>query len=229
LRFRGITFIVGFLFGNLFCLLYFIPFQTVEDEPRNGILFFFLFHSFLISSFIFFNLIHCLFILLEVNTLERRTSLEISSPSYPVWNDLTSLVVCAAHGLYFGNNFWYLEPPQEKQISSFVAHVNIAIQIADEDQKSLLLFSGGQTRFKAGPVAEANGYWEVANERNWFGHPSLFFLFFSFLFFSFLFFLFLSFFFLDLKYIEIESIIKRCSISCINRRVCKRFFWKSFI
>lgn len=38
---------------------------------------------------------------------------------------------------------------------------------------SLLVFSGGETRPKAGPYAEAQSYWFLAYQNNWFGYPEI--------------------------------------------------------
>jgi hypothetical protein len=57
----------------------------------------------------------------------------------------------------------------------YCEHVRTGVLIASrgKDPKSLLVFSGGETRRKAGPYAEAQSYWFLASQNSWFGHPEI--------------------------------------------------------
>lgn len=101
--------------------------------------------------------------------------------SQNLYSHLQNLVMVAGHAIYTrggsncgeveGDESWYLESYQkhEGQVSTFVQHIRIGVQVAAEDEKSLLLFSGGETRKKAGPRSEAQSYWSVAESKDWFG------------------------------------------------------------
>lgn len=54
-----------------------------------------------------------------------------------------------------------------------MAHIRLGVEQAAADPKSVLLFSGGKTRASAGPRAEAEGYWLVAEANDWFGFPEV--------------------------------------------------------
>lgn len=53
---------------------------------------------------------------------------------------------------------------------AFVEHIRKGIEVTDSDSKALLVFSGGQTRVKAGPKSEAVSYYAVAEHFDWWGH-----------------------------------------------------------
>eukprot|EP00917_Polyrhabdina_sp_WS-2016_P025062 GHVP01054021.1.p1 GENE.GHVP01054021.1~~GHVP01054021.1.p1 ORF type:complete len:344 (+),score=52.99 GHVP01054021.1:13-1044(+) len=48
-------------------------------------------------------------------------------------------------------------------------HIIRGLRELKDDKNALLVFSGGQTKIKAGPVSEAQSYWYLANSFNWFG------------------------------------------------------------
>jgi hypothetical protein len=56
---------------------------------------------------------------------------------------------------------------------AFAAHIQEGIRRAEQDDSSMLMFSGGQTRVEAGPKSEALSYFEVADENRWFGSPQV--------------------------------------------------------
>ncbi|KAL6504825.1 hypothetical protein OROHE_023583 [Orobanche hederae] len=97
---------------------------------------------------------------------------------YPFAN-FRNLVMVAGHSVYTGSkcekvdeeNAWYLEPYQKHpgQAATFVEHIQKGVEIAANDDVSLLLFSGGETRKDAGPRSEAQSYWIVAESKQWFG------------------------------------------------------------
>jgi hypothetical protein len=59
--------------------------------------------------------------------------------------------------------FWW------RQVETFVEHIREGVRLAGEDMNALLVFSGGETRFSAGPRSEAQSYWMVAEHSSWFG------------------------------------------------------------
>jgi hypothetical protein len=66
-------------------------------------------------------------------------------------------------------NSWYLLSYQKSQgfptiISS---HVKKGVDLAIEDENSILIFSGGQTRKDVGPTSEAASYYYLADEKKW--------------------------------------------------------------
>ncbi len=93
---------------------------------------------------------------------------------------LTSLVLVACHSVYTGLDFqnpedasaWALldyQKSTEGQTHSFLEHIMLGVEEAAKDDSALLVFSGGQTRKTAGPRAESQGYWLVAESMGWFG------------------------------------------------------------
>lgn len=93
--------------------------------------------------------------------------------------ELKNLILVACHSVYTGVDFshpedqssWLLLDYQKipGQTESFLSHIKLGIERASDDESSMLLFSGGQTRREAGPRAEAMGYWMVAEANGWFG------------------------------------------------------------
>lgn len=64
---------------------------------------------------------------------------------------------------------WYLLSYQIGQgfPEIITSHIQKGIEIANNDQNSLLIFSGGQTRNDVGPTSEAASYYYLAKEKNW--------------------------------------------------------------
>ncbi|KAG0491231.1 hypothetical protein HPP92_004629 [Vanilla planifolia] len=108
----------------------------------------------------------------------HKDDFNFASDSYPM-KDLHNLVMVAGHSIYTSNtcgkfdseDSWFLEPYQKHpgQASTFVAHIKKGVEIAGQDESTLLLFSGGETRKEAGPRSEAQSYWTVADANGWFG------------------------------------------------------------
>lgn len=105
---------------------------------------------------------------------------ENNKVSFPLPH-LKSLVLVACHSVYKETDYghpedvhsWSLLEYQKKtpgQTHSFLEHIQLGVREAAADEKSILLFSGGQTRREAGPRAESMGYWMVAEASDWFGH-----------------------------------------------------------
>jgi len=60
---------------------------------------------------------------------------------------------------------WFLLDYQRHQglPQAIVAHIKAGIQVAYDDPKALLLFSGGETRAVTGPESEGASYYRVAD------------------------------------------------------------------
>lgn len=56
---------------------------------------------------------------------------------------------------------------QRGQVSTFVRHIELGVRLAREDGEALLIFSGGETRYEAGPRSEAQSYWIAAKHAHW--------------------------------------------------------------
>ncbi|KAM7276558.1 hypothetical protein ACFE04_018424 [Oxalis oulophora] len=88
---------------------------------------------------------------------------------------LKNLVMVAGHSIYTSSSCgkvddedsWVLEPYQKivGQAASFLSHVEKGVEITEQDDEALLLFSGGETRKDAGPRSEAQSYWGVAESK----------------------------------------------------------------
>ncbi|RRT79770.1 hypothetical protein GW17_00000909 [Ensete ventricosum] len=108
----------------------------------------------------------------------RSDDLSLSLGLYPLAN-LRNLVMVAGHSIYASTtcgkvdseDSWFLEPYQKNpgQAATFLAHIKEGVESAAKDKRSLLLFSGGETRKDAGPRSEAQSYWSVAESQGWFG------------------------------------------------------------
>lgn len=64
---------------------------------------------------------------------------------------------------------WYLLSYQLKQgfPAIITSHIKKGIQITRTDSRSVLIFSGGQTRKDVGPISEAASYYFLAKEKKW--------------------------------------------------------------
>ncbi|EMD37531.1 hypothetical protein CERSUDRAFT_136170 [Gelatoporia subvermispora B] len=84
---------------------------------------------------------------------------------------LTHLIVVAGHAIWKGNDAseildeeqWILEAYQRGggRVNAFVQHIMTGTQLAAEDPRSLLVFSGGQTR-PSSTTTEAESYMRIA-------------------------------------------------------------------
>lgn len=78
--------------------------------------------------------------------------------------DLNHLIIVAGHAIWLGGSKykkdidWVLEPHQYGQTGTFVAHIRQGAKLAAESPKSLLIFSGGETRYAAGARSESQSY-----------------------------------------------------------------------
>ncbi|BBN05443.1 hypothetical protein MPTK1_3g13130 [Marchantia polymorpha subsp. ruderalis] len=109
----------------------------------------------------------------------RDYELEPRNDGTLAFRNLRNLVMVAGHAVYTssscskaeGEDSWFLESYQKHpgQASTFVEHIKTGVEVAAQDEHSLLLFSGGETRKEAGPRSEAQSYWLVAESKDWFG------------------------------------------------------------
>lgn len=100
--------------------------------------------------------------------------------SSPDWSPLRSAIVVCGHAIYHGgptlnpvhlastDENWSLLPFQKGESKYFVSHVASGVRLASEARDSLLIFSGGQTRFPH-ILSEAQGYHDVATAFDFWG------------------------------------------------------------
>lgn len=62
---------------------------------------------------------------------------------------------------------WVLLPYQHGQVSALLGHIELGVTRARQEKRSLLIFSGGETRRTAGPRSEAQSYWMAAEYMKW--------------------------------------------------------------
>jgi len=89
----------------------------------------------------------------------------------------THLIIVAGHSVLISGNVekaahdesvWFLLDYQRNRglPEAIVSHIQAGIQIALDDEKSLLIFSGGETRAITGPETEGGSYFRVADALN---------------------------------------------------------------
>ncbi|RIA93307.1 hypothetical protein C1645_690803 [Glomus cerebriforme] len=87
--------------------------------------------------------------------------------SYPKLKDL---IIVTGHAIYLGENEenWILEDYQKGngQVNTFIKHIKKGVELVKENEESLLIFSGGETRPSAGPRSEAQSYYALAQSLN---------------------------------------------------------------
>jgi hypothetical protein len=96
-------------------------------------------------------------------------------PSKQRWEDLDKLIVVAGHAVYVGKDqraaandkSWVLQDFQKGEPPCYIEHIRFGVELAASQPKSLLIFSGGQTRREAGPKSEAKSYWLLADQFGW--------------------------------------------------------------
>ncbi len=97
------------------------------------------------------------------------------------WQDLEKLILIAGHAIHIADDFerpesddsWFLQNFQKGEPPFYIEHIICGVEIATTERTSLLIFSGGQTRFEAGPRSEAQSYWMIANHFAWWQKPSI--------------------------------------------------------
>ncbi|KAK6340636.1 hypothetical protein TWF696_008960 [Orbilia brochopaga] len=87
----------------------------------------------------------------------------------PPKKDITHLIMVAGHAIWMGGatlgddeKEWTLLPYQHGLAKTFKQHIEAGVKLAREDEGSLLVFTGGETRRFAGPSSEAQSYWSLA-------------------------------------------------------------------
>jgi hypothetical protein len=86
----------------------------------------------------------------------------------------THLIIVAGHSVLisgqvenaaFDESVWYLLDYQRGKglPNAIISHIQAGIKLALEDEKSLLVFSGGETRAQTGPDTEGASYFRVAD------------------------------------------------------------------
>jgi hypothetical protein len=91
------------------------------------------------------------------------------------------LIVVAGHAVYVGHggeppdrdSGWLLQSHQRGEPPFYIEHIRAGAALAAADERSLLVFSGGQTRWDAGPRSEAESYWTLAEHFDWWSAPEL--------------------------------------------------------
>ena len=105
---------------------------------------------------------------------QQRSS---ASPLGP-FHDLDRLVIVAGHSILKpghhasleDDSAWHLDFYQAGQGRTYIRHIERGVQLAQSDTRSLLVFSGGQTRPWAGAASEAQSYWTAAELLDWFSN-----------------------------------------------------------
>lgn len=102
-----------------------------------------------------------------------------ASPTH-AWSSLTHAIVVCGHAIYHGgprlsppcdaelDRHWLLQPFQKGEGKHYISHVRAGVELASQHAGSLLIFSGGQTRFPS-ILSEAQGYHDVATVFNFWG------------------------------------------------------------
>lgn len=120
-----------------------------------------------------------LFLVFVIST--RKTEINLPSTSFAQvadnWKELRHLIVLPGHAIQWctdvdkpvtDESCWFLQSFQQGQVPLFLAHIRRAIEEASNDSKSLLIFSGGQTRPGVGLRTEAQSYFNAAEQLGYF-------------------------------------------------------------
>ena len=87
----------------------------------------------------------------------------------------THAVMCPRHAVYVGSSAhnaesdaaWILLPFQRGEGRFYKEHLHRAVHLTAHDPGAVLILSGGQTR------REAESYFDLANQKDWFGLPAV--------------------------------------------------------
>eukprot|EP00593_Proboscia_inermis_P013202 CAMPEP_0171309286 /NCGR_PEP_ID=MMETSP0816-20121228/19455_1 /TAXON_ID=420281 /ORGANISM="Proboscia inermis, Strain CCAP1064/1" /LENGTH=328 /DNA_ID=CAMNT_0011792733 /DNA_START=335 /DNA_END=1321 /DNA_ORIENTATION=+ len=122
----------------------------------------------------------------EHAALRSRTNIWVKSDAQAFNPEISSraknLVIVAGHSVIISGHLhdadhdeedWYLLDYQKGQglPQAIVSHIKKGIILAAEDPASLLVFSGGMTRSKTGPINEGESYFRVADALELWEHP----------------------------------------------------------
>lgn len=114
----------------------------------------------------------------EQSFLRHQRVIELGDFNQELARGTQNLILVACHSITVGENLddadirddkWMLVDYQKHadMPMAFTGHIRKGIELAQEDPKSLLMFSGGQTRLHAGPKSEAVSYFFVADHFGW--------------------------------------------------------------
>lgn len=114
------------------------------------------------------------------NSPDKRLKWDMSSVKLPSksfdkiskdWGNLDHLIVVPGHGIQWcteigrpvhDQSCWYLFDYQRRQVPLFLEHIRAGADMARNDPRALLVFTGGQTRPGVGPRSEAQSYFSAA-------------------------------------------------------------------
>ncbi len=120
------------------------------------------------------------------STNKNKNLVWVHSDSQPfnersIATQATHLIVVAGHSVLISgdvenaardDSVWWLYDYQRNRglPQAIVSHIQAGIKLALEDEKSLLVFSGGETRSQTGPETEGGSYFRVADSLHlWYG------------------------------------------------------------
>eukprot|EP00754_Rhynchopus_humris_P006417 Rhum_TRINITY_DN13095_c0_g1::Rhum_TRINITY_DN13095_c0_g1_i2::g.56867::m.56867 len=95
--------------------------------------------------------------------------------------EMEELVMVAGHSVLTGTDHgrvesegsWFLERLQTGQLSTYLRHMQRGVELAAENPRAAVVYSGGQTRGPAGPRSEGASYWVASAAEGWWGHPEV--------------------------------------------------------
>lgn len=98
--------------------------------------------------------------------------------------DADHLIMVAGHSVIVSGHLqdagidekdWYLLDYQKGRglPQAIIAHIKEGIRLASFDERSLLIFSGGETRPQTGPINEGSSYFHVADAMDLWGSSSV--------------------------------------------------------
>lgn len=89
------------------------------------------------------------------------------------------LVLVPGHAVWSGRGdpldsaTWFLKPFQNREPALLIEHLKTGVEIAAQDQASVLVIAGGPSERDAGPRSEALGYWNIAQRASFWGHAEV--------------------------------------------------------
>jgi len=120
---------------------------------------------------IFVILVFAFLVFCLPSSLFSSSSLFQFSPyfSLNMSQNFKELIIVPGHTIYnlrcplTSNNIhseecYYMEPYQKGQLKAILKHIETGIELTKTNKSSLLLFSGGQTKLRAGPISEGQSY-----------------------------------------------------------------------